>query len=84
MVLQRSTIKYWVRLQHYNFGATTLELQRNVALQCVKHGDTHNGREQSWQSRFVNILKCIQDSYGLPHEDFDELSSDSCASDYEE
>ena len=50
-----NTIKYWVRLQHYNFGATTLELQRNVALQCVNYGDTHNGREQSWQSRFVRV-----------------------------
>ena len=79
-----NTIKYWVRLQHYNFGATTLELQRNVALQCVKYGDTHNGREQSWQSRFVNIMKCIKDNYGFPvPEEFEELSSDSCASDYE-
>ena len=75
-----NTIKYWVRLQHYNFGATTFELRRNVALQCVKYGDTHDGREVSWQNRFANLLECIRDHFTFPPEESDEVSSDSCAS----
>ena len=76
-------IKDWVRKQHYNFGATSLELMRNVALQCVKLGDVHNGRETAWQVRMANLFTCFLEYYGSDVDDFeDSVSLSSCPSDY--
>ena len=76
-------IKDWVRKQHYNFGASSLELMRNVALQCVKLGEVHNGRETAWQTRLSNLLGCFLEYYGSDVDDFDDsVSLSSCPSDY--
>ena len=47
-------IKDWARKQHYNFGASSLELMRNVALQCVKLGDVHVGDVQRARDCLAN------------------------------
>ena len=75
----RGTIKGWVKRQHYNYEATPLQLQRNVALQCVKLGATHMGLHQAWQCRMQNLLNCVLLHYGAENPEREEVSESSCS-----
>ena len=59
----------WVKQQHHVFGMTSMDLKRNVALQCIKFGSFHNQRRKAWRIRLIELLNCIKDHYGYEAND---------------